>query len=213
MKRMRETRVVAFLVMAAAACSGGGPQEEPVPITGFGVLSGKTVAVLPVQYVRQVDGGWPGSAAGARDAARAADAEITFALEAQGGRATWVTPDMLVAALEQQPTIQGVNPYLMSADELRREGKGLRNFRDPLFGEVRKITVLVDARYVLWPLEVMDVKEEDGEGRRLAIRTFLLDSRSGTVLDYVLIVGDSQPPASPGALAAVAQRFAAVVSP
>jgi hypothetical protein len=202
-----------LLVVAATACGGGGPQEEPVPVTGFEVLSGKTVVVLPVQYVRQVEGGWPGSAASARDAARAADAEITFALEEHGGRAIWITPEMVVEALERQPTIQGVNPYLMSADVLRREGGGLQHFRDPLFGEVRKITVLTDTRYVLWPLEVMDVKEEDGEGRLLAIRTFLLDSRAGTLLNYSLILGDSQPPASAGALAAAAQAFAAVVSP
>lgn len=207
-------RVAAIAALAATvACGGGGTQEDPVPVSGFGVLSGKTVVVLPVQYVRQVPGGWPGGASSARDAARQADAEITFALSEYGGRATWISPEMQVEALERQPAIQGVNPYLLSADPLRREGKDAKYFRDPLLREVRMISALFDSRYLLWPMEIIYLKDKDADTGRLAIRTYLLDVRAGTALAYVLVPGDDQPPATAGALAAMGQEFAVVVSP
>lgn len=206
-------------LLTVQACGGGGPQEAPAPMSGFGVLSGKATLVLPVQYARRVPGGWPGGAAGARQAMRAADAEIGFALEEHGGRALWVMPERQVEVLRRQPSIQGVDPYLLSADYLRREGGDARWFRDPLFGEIRKLAALFDARYAIWPLELIHVDDPKGEGAegaegaRLAIRGFLLDTRSGAVLWYGLVTGDEQAPATPGALAAVAQRFARLVSP
>ena len=204
----------ALAVAAVVACGGGGGVEEgPVPVTGFGVLSGKTVLVLPVQYVRRVPGGWPGRQSGAKEAARAADAEIAFALDEFGGRAVWVKPEQQVRALQQQPSIQGVNPYLLSADKLRAEGKDAKSFRDDLYSETRMISALFDARYAIWPLEVISVEGEDGSGDRLAVRSFLLDMRAGAVLWYGVVIGDDQPPASPGALAGLAQAFAELVSP
>ena len=205
--------IVLLAVLAVACGGGGGIDEGPVPMTGFGVLSGKTVLVLPVQYVRRVAGGWPGQRSGARDAARAADAEIAFALEEYGGRATWVTPDQQVRALEQQPSIQGVNPYLLSADQLRAEGKDAETYRGDLYSELRMIAALFDTRYAIWPLEVIGVEDEEGSGERLAVRSFLLDLRAGSVMWYGLVLGDEQPPASPGALAGLAQAFAELVSP
>ncbi len=206
-------RLTIAALVATVACGGGGAQEDPVPVTGFGILSGKTVVVLPVQYVRQVPCGWPGGASSARDAARQADAEITFALSEYDGRATWITAEMQVAALERQPSIQGVNPYLLSADLLRREGKDEKYFRDPLLREVRLLAALFESRYSLWPLELLYLKDKDADTGRLAIRTFLLDVRTGTVLAYMLVPGDEQPPATAGALAALGQEFAVVVSP
>ncbi len=202
------------LAAVVAACGGSSDIDEgPVPVTGFGVLSGKTVLVLPVQYVRRVPGGWPGRQSGAKEAARAADAEIAFALDEYGGRAIWVKPEQQVRALQQQPSIQGVDPYLLSADRLRAEGKDAKTFRDDLYGELRMVSALFDARYAIWPLELISVAGEDDSGEHLAVRSFLLDLRTGTVLWYGVVIGDDQPPASPGALAGLAQAFAELVSP
>ena len=201
-------------LVVAVACGGGGSSADPVPATGFGVLSGKTTLVLPVQYVRKVPGGWVGGSSNAREAARAADAEIAFALEEYGGRATWILPDQQVAMLRRQPSIRGVDPYLLSADELRRERGGtLKNYRDPLFGEVRKIAALFEARYAIWPMELFYLEDGDSDGGRLAIHAFLLDVRAGGVLWYGVVPGGDEAPASPAALASVAQAFAVLVSP
>jgi hypothetical protein len=199
------------VVAAAIACAAGG--QEPMPTPGFGVLSGQTVLVLPVQYVQRIPGGWVGGAANAQDAARSADTEISFALHEVGGRARWVTPDQQVDELSRRPSIDVV-PYLLSADEARREGGRLRHVRDPLYGEIRMLAALFDARYAVWPMEFFYEQDPGGGGGHLAIRTFVLDTRSGVVLWYGIVRGaGTQPPASPGALAAAAQRFAVEVSP
>jgi len=210
---MRTSWLVAGLSVALAVGCGGGSSEEPVPVTGFGMLSGQTVLVLPVQYVQQVPGGWIGRSRNASDAARLADTEFTFALNEQGGRANWITPNIQELTLARRPGIT-VDPHSLSAGEARQKGGNLKDVKDPLFGEIRTLTALFDCRYVLWPLEVYYQTEKDTNAGQLAIRTFVLDSRRGDVLWYGVIPGDSEdPPASPAALAALAQRFAVYVSP
>jgi hypothetical protein len=202
---------IGTLLAATVACGGGG--AEPMPTPGFGVLSGQTVLVLPVQYVQRVPGGWVGGAANAQDAARSADMEITFALHELGGRATWVTPEQQMEELSRRPSVE-VFPYLLSADEARQQGGSLRHIRDPLYGEIRMLAALFDARYAVWPMEFFYEQDREGGGGHLAIRTFVVDARAGTVVWYGLVRGDgTQPPASPGALAAAAQTFAVQVSP
>ncbi len=196
-------------LILVAACSSG---RDPAPSTGFGVLSGQRVLVLPVQYVRAVPGGWVGGAANAREAARQADAEIAFALGEHGGRAVWVTPEEQVSGLRRRPSID-VDPYVLSADELRREGGALEHVRDPLYGELRTLAALFDSRYAVWPLEILHEPAEEKAGDRLVLRTVLLDTRAGTVIWYGIVRGGDQPPASSAALAALAQRFAVLASP
>lgn len=194
----------------ALGCKRG---AEPAPAPGFGVLSGQRVLVLPVQYVTRAPGGWIGGAANAESAARQADSEIAFALGEESGRAEWITPTRQVEALRSRPSIQ-VNPYLLSADEARREGRRLRDVRDPLYGEIRMLAALFDTRFAVWPMELYYEPDAEGVEGRLAIRTFLLDARSGDVLWYGEIGGPGgQDPATAGALAGAAQAFAMQVSP
>ncbi len=200
----------AVLVALAAACGGGG--REPEPALGFGVLSGQAVLVLPVQYVRRLPGGWAGGAENAEAAARQADLEIAFALSERGGRAAWVTPVQQVETLKRRPAIR-VNPYALSAGEARAEGAKLKEIRDPLYGEIRMLAALFDARYAVWPLELLYEENADAPGGHLAIRIFLLDTRRGDVLWYGVVDGGDLPPASAAALAAAAQAFADRVSP
>ncbi len=221
MKRTNLSRVLpgaaALLALGigSAGCSGGGDELAPA---GFGKLSGQTVLVLPVQYVVPAAGGYAGGASNPQAAARLADSEIAFALSERAGRATWVLPQQQIAALKRRPWMQ-VNPVALSADEVRSEGDKLRDIRDPLYGEIRLIAALFDARMAVWPLEIFYEKGNEGRGGRggrggrLAIRTVLLDARAGVVLWQGLVRGDDQPPTSPGALAAAAQAFAIRVSP
>jgi len=202
---------VALSLAALCGCGGGGAEQAPAP--GFGMLSGQRVLVLPVQYVTRTAAGWIGGAANAEQAARQADSEITFALGEEGGRAYWVTPAEQVEVLRRRPSIE-VNPYMLSADEARREGGDLKDVRDPLYGEIRMLAALFDTRFAVWPLEVYYEPGEEGAAGRVAIRTFLLDARSGDVLWYGQVEGvASEDPSSPGALAAAAQAFAMQVSP
>lgn len=204
------TPLILGLAPIGVACSGGG--DEPAPAAGFGVLSGQTVLVLPVQVARRVPGGWVGGAEDARAAARQADSEIAFALGEAGGRAIWVMPDQQVDALSRRPSLE-VDPYYLSADELGGEALKEKRFGDPLYGEIRKMAALFDARYAVWPLELFYRQGPDTASGRLAVQVFLLDARRGDILWHGVVDGDDQPPASAGALAVVAQRFAEQVSP
>ena len=202
---------VATILIAGSGCSRAG--NETGPPAGFGMLSGQTVLVLPVQYVSRAPAGWIGGASTAQAAARQADSEIAFALREQGGRAHWIMPEEQVEALQRRPSIE-VDPYMLSADEARREGRKLKDVRDPLYGEIRLLAALFDARLALWPMEVYAAPGEDAGSGRLTIRTFLLDARSGDVLWYGEIASPATDEATtPAAMAAAAQAFAVQVSP
>ncbi len=198
------------VLVATAGCSGGGDELEPA--AGFGLLSGHTVLLLPVHYTRPVPGGWIGGAQGAQAATRLADLEIAFALSERSGRVRWVTPDEQAEALNRRPAMT-VDPYALSADELRRGGRRSRHFRDPLYGEIRMLAALFDTRYAVWPLEVAFESGEGEQAGQLAARTYLLDARAGTILWTGFVRGGEGSPSSPGALAELAQRFAELVSP
>ncbi len=205
-----EPGLACFLVAVWLGCSGGGAELEPV--AGFTILSGQTVLVLPVQYVRPVPGGWVGGAQNAESAARRTDLEIDFALAERGGRAVWVTPEQLVETLRRRPGIE-VDPYALAADEVRRKGTRLRHVNDPLYGQLRMLAALFDSRYALWPLEIVYESGDSATAGQLALRTVLLDTRAGNVLWSGSVRGGAGAPNSPGALAGLAQVFAEYVSP
>jgi hypothetical protein len=195
----------------AVSCSGGA--GETTPAAGFGMLSGRTVLVLPVQYVRRVPGGWVGGAANEGEAARQADTELSFALSERGGRAVWVTADQQVRTLRRRPSID-VDPNALSADEARREGAELEDVKDPLRSEIRMLAALFDCRYAILPLEIGYEFDEESQTGSLGIVTLLIDVRRARVLWGGVIADTSdQPPGSAGALASLAQQWADVVAP
>lgn len=194
-----------------SSCSGGA--GETAPAGGFGMLSGRTVLVLPVQYVRRVPGGWVGGAANEGEAARQADTELAFALSERGGRAVWVTPDQQVQTLKRRPSID-VEPYALSADEARREGADLKDVKDPLRSEIRVLAALFDCRYAILPVEIAYEFDDKSQTGYLGILTLLIDVRRAAVLwGGVIAESSDQPPASAGAMALLAQRWADAVSP
>lgn len=195
----------------APACSGG--TADTVPSTGFGILRGEAVLILPVQYVQRVPGGWIGRASNEADAARVADTELAFALSERGGRATWVLPEQQKRTLQRRPSID-VDPEALSAEEARREGVDLVDVKDPLRSEIRMLAALFDCRYAIIPLNVAYEQDEKTQVGYLGILTLLIDTRRAQVLWSGVIADTSeQPPASAGALAALAQRWADAISP
>lgn len=194
--------LIACVSAAGWACSGG-PAPEPSP--GPGLLRGQTVLVLPVQYVSSGSARLAGTA-GTGEAARQADAEIAFALSELDARVGWVFPDRQADVLRQRPSVE-VDPFALSADEVREGGRGMRRIRDPLYGEIRAMAALFDARFALWPLELSYEEAASGDGR-LAIRALLLDARGGDVMWRGTVRGQPHPVHSPAALASAAQAFA-----
>lgn len=212
--RADPARLLAGIICISSICSvyGCAGRSDPRSSPGFGMLSGQTVLVLPVQHVEATAAGWIGDARSAREAARQADAEIQFALSEEAGRATWVLPEQQVRMLRRRPSIT-VDPYTLSTDEVRDEGGRLRRIHDPLYGEVRALAALFDTRLAVWPLEIvrLDV-ESEAEASVVGIRTLLLDARGGDVLWQGLIEGGVEG-TGPAALASAAQAFARRTSP
>jgi hypothetical protein len=194
------------------ACGGGGPAET-VPAGGLGMLRGETVLVLPVQYVQRVPGGWIGGASNEAEAARQADTELAFALNERGGRAVWVLPEQQLRTLQRRPSVD-IDPEALSADEARSEGVDLVDVKDPLRSEIRMLAALFDCRYAILPLEIGYEVDEKSQTGYLGILTMLIDTRRAQVLwSGVIAESGDQPPASAGAMATLAQRWADVISP
>ncbi len=197
---------VAVAVGLSTSCGGGG---EPEPQSPYSVIDGKTVILLPVQYVRRDEGPWIGGARNEPDAARMATDEIVFALKEEPGRISWIFPEDQVAALKTRPMFD-VDPYALSAEQAR--DKGTRMIRDPLYGEIRPLLAVMDARYVLWPVEVYYEHDKNSRTGRVVIRVLIADGRSGKVLYRASIKGDDHPTTSPVAMASAAQAFAITVN-
>lgn len=202
-------------VWVSAACGRGSGGDGPMPAPGFGVLGGQRVLVLPVHYVQPVDEGWVGGAASADQALRQANAEIAFALREQKSTTQWVVAGEIAAAVERQPAM-GVHIYGLSADPVRRSALGRADrVRDPLYGEIRRLAALMDARYAVFPVELWYEPGPTGYGAegRAALWTVLLDVRTGFVLWSGMVRGSPGPAGSEATVARAAEALARQVTP
>lgn len=186
-----------------------------MPVPGFGILSGQRVLVLPVHYVQPVESRWVGGAASADEALRRANAEIAFALGERTTKTEWITAEEIAAAVERQPAM-GVNIYGLSADAVRRTALGRADrIRDPLYGEIRRLAALFDARYAVFPVELWYEPAPAGYGGegRAALWTVLLDTRTGFVLWSGMVRGAPGPASSDLSVVRVAEALARQVTP
>jgi hypothetical protein len=186
-----------------------------MPVPGFGILSGQRVLVLPVHYVQPVEGGWVGGASSADEALHRANAEIAFALGERSTKTEWVVAGQIAAAVERQPAV-GVNIYGLSADPARRATLGRADrVRDPLYGEIRRVAALFDARYAVFPVELWYEPAPAGYGGdgHAALWTVLLDTRTGFVLWSGMVRGAAGPARSDLSVVRVAEALARQITP
>lgn len=203
------------VLAASGACGGGSGGDGPMPVPGFGILGGQRVLVLPVHYVQPVDGGWVGGAASADQALRHANAEIAFALGERRSTTTWVVAEEIAAAVQRQPAM-GVHIYGLSADPVRRSALGRADrVGDPLYGEIRRLAALMDARYAVFPVELWYESAPAGHGGEghAALWTLLLDARTGFVLWSGMVRGSPGPAGSEATVARTAEALARQVTP
>lgn len=199
MKRSSDARRpfprAAFLLLTAGmvAC-GSGAVEAPTPQTSTTLppmLRGRTVMVLPMQA--QVGAGGE------------VDAELAFALSAVGGGVTWVFPPRLERAIQGAPGLgarmTGLPVGIFMQAEVERVG-------DPLYGDLLRLSALVDAEVALVPIQVAP-GAPDVDGRAaLETTVALIAVRSGAVLWFGVVEGDPGEPGSPGVLASAMESLA-----
>ena len=106
-------------------------------------------------------------------------------------------------ALDRSPglnaRIRGLPVGMFSSAEVRRIG-------DPLYGDLRRLSSLVDAEVALLPVRAW--ARPDPEGARLRLTTALIHVRTGRVLWYGVVEGEPLDPATPVALASAVDALA-----
>ena len=83
---------------------------------------------------------------------------------------------------------------------------------DPLFGNLRALNALLNARYALLPVAAEYATSATGPGR-VTIHTALIDTLGGRVLWYGVVAGEPGEPANPAAVASAARALAFAVLP
>ena len=156
-------------------------------------LRGVRVALLPFQRVVGVSGD--------------PYAELVFTLTDRGREVDWILEEEIVEILERSPAVQtrtrGLGVSLFLQAEVDRVG-------DPLYGELRRMSALVDAQAILLPLQVSfePNPEIPGSGPRVRLSATLVEPRTGQVMWFGIEEGGEYPLDDPRGLASAVEQLA-----
>ena len=176
---------LSLLALALVTGCGGKQQEtpkqpEPSPYLNRPLatpaLAGQKVAVLPLTLAVPDAALSDDSLIGRRTRVLAwADSLLGEALQARAPEVTWVLPPELRRAARRASGI-APEPDRMGHAILR--DPSFKIVPDPLRSQLRTLTALVDARYVLVPATAVFLKEPDGRVK-IEMMLVLVDSRTG----------------------------------
>lgn len=186
----RRAAALALLAGVAGAC-GPKVREAPGPGTTTGLapdLRGRRVMVLPVQQNVGVRGN--------------PDAELAFGLGERDAGVTWILPDELEQRLSRSPGIRTSTRGLQVSQFLQAE---VERIGDPLFGDLLRMSVLVDAQVALIPIQVA-LQAEPGADPTVRFWTTLIDIRTGRVLWFSVLEGQPAPSGDPRGLASAVEE-------
>jgi len=186
--------LTAFALLACTPRAAPPSADQPPPPVPD--LTGQSVMVLPVQTGNLV-----------RRGDSALDSEIAFWLEERGGGIRWTFAPALAEVLRRSPGLDIQLDALAVASFRRAE---VRNIGDPLFGDLRRLGALVDARYALLPVSAEFVPGPDGTGR-VELAAAIIDTLGGRVLWYGVVAGEPGSRSEPAVLASAARRLASAV--
>lgn len=132
------------------------------------------------------------------------DAELAFGLGERDVAVEWILPDELEAALARSPglgaSLRGLPVSQFLDAEVRRVG-------DPLFGDILRISSLVDADAALLPVRVA-LQAEPGSDPSVVFWTALIEARTGRVLWFSVLGGQGFPSGDPRGLASAVDVLA-----
>ncbi len=197
-RRQRRMLLGVSAVVALVGC-GGGVAPPPAPGQNRGVppdLRGRRVVLLPVQEVIGV-GGDP-------------YAELVFTLTDRGREIDWILEEEVSAALSRSPALdartRGLPVGLFLQAEVDRVG-------DPLFGQLRRMSGLVDADVILLPILASFQANENvpGSGPRVRLTATMIDARTGRVFWFGVEEGGDFPAGDPRGLASAVEALARTV--
>ena len=190
-------RAICLLLLAlTASCVKPPPpvnQTAAVPdLTNRGVL------VLPVQP-GPVPAAVTTPAGDVRlDGVTEIDAELAYWLNERAKNVRWVTPEAIDKLLARTPGLD-IKPRALDVASFRRAR--VQRIGDPLFGDLKRLAVVLDARYALVPIAA----EFKPANNRLESAFALIDTTFGDVVWFGVLSGDTP--------AELAQRVANLFAP
>jgi hypothetical protein len=132
------------------------------------------------------------------------DAEVAFGLRERGSGVNWVLPAEVEEVLARSPglpsSLRGLPVGQFLAAEVRRVG-------DPLYGELRRLSALVDAEAVLLPVQA-SLEMDPGPDPTVRLWTALIEPRTGRVLWFSVLDGQAFPVGDPRGLASAVDEMA-----
>ncbi|MEX2281681.1 MAG: hypothetical protein WEE89_04235 [Gemmatimonadota bacterium] len=184
-------------LIAPTAC-GGGPRppvaNAPAPMPD---LSGQSVLLLPV-HPGPVPAAIMTAAGDVRlDGVDELDAELAYWLKDRAANVKWVMPDAIDRMLARSPALD-IKPRSLDIAVFRHTQ--VKRIGDPLFGDLKRLASVLNARYALVPIAA-----ENKPGTGIEVAFALIDTTFGDVVWFGVLAGENA--------TAAAQRTAGVFAP
>lgn len=196
-KRIRPLRLAVLLCLCACGGRSDVPPSPDDPGTRPPDLTGSRVMVLPAQAGP--------NHTGSGEPVPGLDREIEFWLRDAAPRVSWVFAPEIERALARSPSLR-IEIRALAVSAFHRAQ--VQNIGDPLFGDLRSLNALVDARVALIPVAATWVRDASGGGR-VELAVALIDTLGGRVIWFGAIAGE---PAAEGSSAAAASAARALAS-
>ncbi|HUF50039.1 MAG TPA: hypothetical protein VMN60_04365 [Longimicrobiales bacterium] len=212
-RRVRATRALLLLVLWCAACARASPPSAELPQRPFPDMGGRAVMLLPLQNATPLvaltaTADTTRAPAALDEPVRAAvEAELAYWLPSSGPRVQWVLPAAVERAVQRSPAIEVRVRDLAIRDFLRAR---MTQVGDPLYGELRRLAVLLDARYALLPIGAVWLPEQGGGGR-IHVALALIDTLGGAVLWSGVAAGTAGAIDDPAVAASAAEAVARLI--
>ena len=197
-----------WIVLLLCGCSQRpAPPSAEIQERPFPDMSGRTIMLLPVQAATPTVTP-PAGAVSARaltsEGRAQLEAELSFWLPEAAPRIRWVLPAAIDQRASRQPTLDVRARDLPVQDFLRAR---LQSIGDPLYGDLRKLALLMDVRPALLPIGAVWIEETGGTGR-IHLALALIDTTGGAVIWYGVVAGAPGARVDQGTIASTAQALA-----
>ncbi|HSJ31145.1 MAG TPA: hypothetical protein VK933_06895 [Longimicrobiales bacterium] len=207
---MKAAAIVVVFMLAGCASSPAPPAadtaQQPFPDIG-----GQRVMMLPVQQVVPAISP-PATADTTRpmlalssESLRAVEAELAYWLPEQAPRVRWVLPDAIERAVQGSAALDGITVRDLPVRDFQRSR--LQSIGDPLYGDLRRVAVVTDARLALLPIGAVWIPETTGAGR-VHLAAALIDTMGGRVLWYGVAASSPGERDDPAVAASAARALA-----
>lgn len=198
LRRAPRRALVLALLLPLAACGKKQLPTADEPQRAVPNLAGLNVMVLPAQP-------------GPRGVPAGLDEAIAGNLSELSPSVHWVFPPALQRAVQRAPWLE-IRPDALPVSTFRKPD--LEFVPDPLYGQLRRLGAVVDARYAVLPVAASYIEaDEPGQQGRIEVAAAIVDTVGGRVLWYGVVAGERGPDGDEVVLGTAANAVARMVAP